>query len=378
MSHHVWRLIPRTIRRLLTTIPGWIRWGSSSLRTAPPRDRIGVYYGRDHIPDSNELSHGGAIKLQYLQQFFPNSPRSFNFLYAVSSALPRDWLSLIWLIKKQNLRMVWNQDGVAYPGWHGPGWEAVNKPMIRMLHAADYVLYQSEFCKLGADRFLGKRVGPWRILYNPTDTKFFVPAKSDPDPRHLVLLSVGSFQAFYRFESAVATLARVARFRQNVRLIVAGRLVWDEQRKKVFKDAYRLIDQLNVRDKVILLPPYTQAEAPLIYQRAHVLVHTKYNDPCPTVVIEAMASGLPVVYSGSGGVPELVGNEAGTGVPADLSWDKDIPPDPQLMAEAVLRVAERQEEYSQAARQRATERFDVYTWLEAHREVFSEVWSADT
>ena len=354
------RLIPRTIERLLRAGLGWIRCGRISLRLAPDPTQVRVYYGRDHIPDFNEFSHGGMVKLRYLQQFFSNSPRSFNFLYAVSSALPRDWASLMWLIKKHGLRLVWNQNGVAYPGWHGPGWEAVNKPMIRMLHAADYVLYQSEFCKLGADRFLGKRVGPWRILYNPTDTQFFVPAKSDPDPRHLVLLSVGSFQAFYRFESAVATLARVARFRQNVRLIVAGRLVWDEQRKKVFKDAYRLIDQLNVRDKVILMPPYTQAEAPLIYQRAHVLVHTKYNDPCPTVVIEAMASGLPVIYSASGGVPELVGNEAGTGVPADLSWDKDIPPDPQLMAEAVLRVAERQEEYSQAARQRAIERFDVH------------------
>ena len=61
-------------------------------------------------------------------------------------------------------------------------------------------------------------------------------------------------------------------------------------------------------------------------RRADLLLHTKYNDPCPTVVLEAMASGLPVVYSASGGVPELVGEEAGVGIPAPFDWEHDHPP----------------------------------------------------
>ena len=35
------------------------------------------------------------------------------------------------------------------------------------------------------------------------------------------------------------------------------------------------------------------------------------NDPCPNVVLEAMACGLPVVHAASGGTVELVGDEAG-------------------------------------------------------------------
>ncbi|HWH06801.1 MAG TPA: hypothetical protein VNT23_10265, partial [Gaiellaceae bacterium] len=31
------------------------------------------------------------------------------------------------------------------------------------------------------------------------------------------------------------------------------------------------------------------------------LLHTKVNDPCPNVVLEALASGLPVVHPASGG-----------------------------------------------------------------------------
>ena len=52
----------------------------------------------------------------------------------------------------------------------------------------------------------------------------------------------------------------------------------------------------------------------------------------PTVVLEALASGLPVVYSASGGTPELVGDDAGVGVPAPLDWEQDHPPAPEALA----------------------------------------------
>jgi glycosyltransferase involved in cell wall biosynthesis len=91
------------------------------------------------------------------------------------------------------------------------------------------------------------------------------------------------------------------------------------------------------------------------------------------VVIEAMACGLPVVYSASGGVPELVGEVAGVGVPTETSWQKQVPPAPELWAEAVLIVAEDLSRYSEAARQRTVEHFDLRPWVERHREVFSEL-----
>ena len=44
-------------------------------------------------------------------------------------------------------------------------------------HAADYVFWQSKFCKLTADKFLGVRKGPGEILYNCVDTNIFIPKK---------------------------------------------------------------------------------------------------------------------------------------------------------------------------------------------------------
>ncbi len=84
-----------------------------------------------------------------------------------------------------------------------------------------------------------------------------------------------------------------------------------------------------------MLGEYAQRDAPAIFRQAHVLLHTKVNDPCPTLVLEAMACGLPVVYPRSGGTVELVGDEAGVGVPHPDGFERDEPPPPEALAEAV-------------------------------------------
>ncbi len=369
------RLIPYPIRRLISLLrfvarnPG--RWPGIFLAGTPEKGKLCVFYGFDHIPGADELAHGGMVKYQLLQKVFPNSPRRFNIQYLVSSAPPGDWPQLLWLTRRKRAWLVLNQNGVWYPACYGLGWKRANIPMKKMLHAADYVFYQSRFCKLSADLFLGERHESLEILYNPVDTAVFTPADSDPDPNHLVLLLGGTQYPYYRFEYAARMLAILARCRSDVRLLVTGRLGWMPEHE-VPLVAQRLVTDLGIANRVEFIGPYTQAEAPAILQRAHLLLHTKYNDPCPGIVIEAMACGLPVIYSKSGGVPELVG-EAGIGVPAELSWEKEIPPDPKELAEAVLRVAERRKEYAEAARERAVEHFDLKPWIKRHHEVFGEL-----
>src|SRR5207253_246016 len=185
------------------------------------------------------------------------------------------------------------------------------------------------------DLWLEARRGPAEVLPNPVDTEQFAPAAEPAAERPLTLLLGGNQYQRYRLEAALGAL----RLLPDARLLVAGRLSWDANPRLVRREASELLRPLA--DRVELVGAYSQADAPALYRRADVLLHTKYNDPCPTVVLEAMACGVPVVYSRSGGTPELVGDEAGVGVEAPLDWERDHPPAPDALAEAVERVRER-------------------------------------
>jgi glycosyltransferase involved in cell wall biosynthesis len=343
--------------------------GASLTVVGPPRDRPRVFYGFTRVP---RTSAGGIVKVQRMQSRFPNAPWRFNVLYLVSSRLPPDASALVRLGRAHGVPLVLNQNGVAYPAWHGPGWEATNAPIARALTAAAHVFYQSEFCKLSADRFLGAPTGTWEVLHNAVDTDVFTP-RSSRIAGPLTLLVAGTQDLRYRVSVALEVLALVLRSRADVRMVITGRLRWAGNARQATMDAQGMAAALGVADRVVFAGPYTQDDAPVLYRRGHVLLHAKYNDPSPGVVPEAMACGLPVVFSASGGVPELVGSDAGIGVPAELSWERDIPPDPAAMADAVLRVTERLSDFSEAARQRAVQRFDMRRWLARHADVLSDI-----
>ena len=329
------------VRRL----PRWAAIATGHAADGEPR----LYYGHDRLPGRDELAYGGAVKFQALEEAFPGSPSDFNVLYLGSSTVPEDASVLFRLARRRGAAVLWNQNGVAYPGWHGPGWEGTNEPLARGLHAADRVLYQSEFCKLSSDRFLGEPSAPWEVLHNPVDTERFTPAE-DPPQRPTLLVGANRSQP-YRLELALRTLALLP---EEWRLLVAGPA------------------PAVSAERVELAGPYTQRDAPGLARRAHVLLHPKYNDPCPTFVLEGMACGLPVVYSASGGTAELVG-EAGIGAPAPLDWERDHPPAPEDLRDAVLEAMRRREELGTKARRRAVERFDLRPWLARHRALFEEL-----
>jgi glycosyltransferase involved in cell wall biosynthesis len=358
---------------------GWQQWlyGLPSEWRNRRRWRIGgeprVFYGFDRLPAAHEAGHGGIIKVQDLQREFPNTPHGANLLYLISSYTPMFASRMAWLARRAGARFLLNQNGVAYPGWYGPGWERANAKMQKRLLQADHIVYQSQFCKDTADRYLGGARCPWDILHNPVDTTRFVPAAVDPAPGLFVILLAGSHGSFYRVQAAVDALAALRPRLPESRLIIAGRCVWGPSESTARTELFAYAAQRGVADAMTLTGPYSQTAAVSLLQRAHVLLHTKYNDPCPRLVVEAMACGLPVVYSATGGVPELVCDAAGVGVPGPLDYEHDHPPAPDALAEALYTVAGRRTTFSAAARRHAVTRLDVQPWLRRHAGIFQQV-----
>jgi len=321
-----------------------------------------VFYGGARSGDLG----GPLVKIKRLQRHFPPFPWTYNMAYLLSNAPYLPGLAIDWL-KLNRIPLILNQNGVFYPGWYAGDWQGQNTIMAKAYHRADHVFWQSEFCKRSADRFLGQRSGDGEVLFNAIDTDHFSPARGSLD-RPLTFLITGKIgiHLSYRLTSTIEGFAMACRSGLDARLNIAG---WVEDVASVRAMVARYCDV----DRVSILGPYTQENAPLVYTGADVYVMTKYLDPCPNTVIEAMACGLPILYSASGGVPELVGNESGIGLPVPEDWERIHVPPAEAIAEGMMRIADMKQSMGQAARARAEAYFDIRKWVDRHRVVFNKL-----
>ena len=344
------------------------RYGRAAARWARlmasrrPGPGLRVFYGWDVIPGPGEPVAGGTAKLQKLASRWPNDSTGFSLLYLGTSYLPRDLGPLLWLARRRSAPVVVNVDGVAYPGWAGERTDELNVPLRQAVTSADHVIYQSAFSKRSSDDFLGPARGSWEILPNAVDVARFAPGPV-PSGGPVLLLGGDQTQA-YRLELALETFRLVRDAHPAARLLVSGRVV---------ADPAPTIARLGLSGAVDLVGRYGQAEAPDVFRRAHVLLHTKVNDPCPTTVIEALSCGVPVAYAASGGTVELVGDEGGVGVPHPDGYERDEPPLPEALAAAVDAVLADRDRYAEGARRRAVERFALGDWLDRHAALFEEL-----
>lgn len=351
------------------------RWRAKRLAALlkPTRD-LAVCYLTSQFPRRpalrSEFAHGGAVKLTFLAETFPHTYPTASLLYTVSSVGHPAQAEIVRQARQRGLKVVLNQNGVAYHAWHGPNWEIPNQIQRETYLQADFIIYQSEFCRLGAEKFLGQPTAPGRVVYNPVDLNLYRPRVQTETRKSPNLLLGGNQYEQYRFESALEVLQETIKLLPGTKLIVTGKL-WGDNPQLSLESAKRQIRALGLTEAVEFTGTYPQKAAPEIFQRADILIHTKYNDPSPNLISEALAAGLPVVYSASGGVPELVNPEAGIGIPVEASWERTSLPDPQSMAAAVLTVWENRPQFAAAARQTAEERFSLENFVALHREIFS-------
>jgi len=344
--------------------------GAATLTALPfrARGKLAVSYAGARSGDFG----GTLVKVQLLQQRFPEHAVGFSLLYVLSNAiyLPQFVLDRV---KDAGVPIVLNQNGVFYPGWYPHGWERENARMAKVHATADHVFYQSEFCRCCAERFLGTRAGRSEILFNGVDTSHFTPRTKPRGQGPFTFLLTGKIGAStaYRLTSSIEGLAAARAGGLDVHLKIAGVI------ESAVEAAVRpRVETLKLKDAVSFAGPYNRAQAPAIYRSADAYIMTKYNDPCPNAVLEALASGLPVLYSASGGVPEQVGPDAGVGLAVPETFERDVAPDPAAIAEGMNRVIRDRERMAAAARARSLERFDLSHWLERHERIFESLLGA--
>lgn len=115
------------------------------------------------------------------------------------------------------------------------------------------------------------------------------------------------------------------------------------------------IERLGLSDRVVMEGAFGQDQVREALGQADVLTLTSFGlgEAAPVTVMEAMASGLPVIVSHIGGTPDMVSD----GTDADLTPQQDV----EAITEALRRHAndpEHSKKIGTAARQTALAKFD--------------------
>ncbi|MCX6355578.1 MAG: glycosyltransferase family 1 protein [Candidatus Aureabacteria bacterium] len=202
----------------------------------------------------------------------------------------------------------------------------LTRHLPRTLEQAALVIADSEFTAKELVEFYAyprKRV---RVIPLGVEESFHPRAKLSDRLRGILperyMLFVGTIEPRKNIGTLLEVYALLRKTRRNVpALVIAGHDGWRGEGGRIA----RLIERLSLHDSVIRLNYVAAADLPGLYAAAHLFVFPALYEGFGLPPLEAMASGVPVVCSNAGSLPEVAGDAAAL-----------IPPrDPEKLAQAI-------------------------------------------
>jgi len=228
---------------------------------------------------------------------------------------------------------------------HLERWGALVHPWLRRV---DEIVVPSDYLR----RIFAGHGYRVRVIRNVIETEHF--RYRDRVPLRPRLLSTRNFEPHYRVENTLRAFVALRSRYNEATLTLAGYGSGEERLRQV---AARLGPQ-GIRFAGRVEPE----NVPALYEASDIFVNSSVIDNQPVSILEAFASGLPVVSTGTGDIPAMVGSgEMGLLVP---------PERPEAMAQAVAALLQEPQRALLIAR-RARQAIMDYAWTSVR-----EAWSA--
>ncbi|MEA2492334.1 MAG: N-acetylglucosaminyl-diphospho-decaprenol L-rhamnosyltransferase [Thermoleophilaceae bacterium] len=207
---------------------------------------------------------------------------------------------------------------------------------------------------LDPDGALSERI---EVIHCGVDTKRFVPSAA-ADARHNEALMLGALIPWKRQDLALEIVAIAARELPDLRLRIAGKPL-DSHGELLLARLRERAAQPDLAGRIEFSGPLADPTTAL--QKAGCLLHCSDREPFGLVLVEALASGTPVVATAAGGPAEIVDDSCGALYPPD---------DAAAGAAALARVLRDRDQLAAPARRRAETAFDLTAMQARYADLF--------
>lgn len=229
----------------------------------------------------------------------------------------------------------------------------------RLLRRALRVCASSE----AAAAFLARMRTDVLVVPPAVDTSTFVPSGRARSAR--ILFVAADLSRACRYKGLSTLLAAVALARNDVPDMTLA-VVGDGDMRSMYEAQAR---ELGIASAVRFLGRLSGEALVCAYREADVFALPTENDSYPTVILEALASGLPVVSTPVGDIPKIV-EDGVTGCIVPVA-------DPQRLARSLARVCGTEgEAMARTARTHAVTRYDWDARAAVYRALYADVCAA--
>ena len=181
----------------------------------------------------------------------------------------------------------------------------------KMLERAKKIIAVSHFTKWELLNYYKIPEDKIRVIHNGVDVNKFKPASDKRkvkaelgfNPDDLAIVSVGRLYARKGLFTLIESMPAVVKRFRNAKFIISGKGQSDEMHKLIAH-----AEKLGVKNNIIFTGYYPDKKLPKLYQAADVFAFSTFYEHHPFAVLEALATGLPVVTTTVGGIPETIEN----------------------------------------------------------------------
>ena len=179
----------------------------------------------------------------------------------------------------------------------------------KMLERANKIIAVSHFTKRELLEYYKVPEKKIRVIHNGVNVNKFKPAKDKRkikealgfNPDDLAIVSVGRLYARKGLFTLIESMPAVVKRFKNAKFIISGKGQSGEMRKLI-----NYADRIGVKDSIIFTGYYPDKKLPKLYQAADVFAFSTFYEHHPFAVLEALSTGLPVVTTRVGGIPETI------------------------------------------------------------------------